>query len=132
MRIPWTPLTYFVDGEGGSSLTEVLYPKRSLLFLAYPKNSLSPFFATQKSPFVFFATPKNPGIFHRPQKITFGQNFRPQKIISTPPPTPPSLKYVSGAPGMRIGVIHVQCMLSFFCFDNKSSSCVFKSGELLG
>ena len=50
---------------------------------------------TQKNPSVVFATQKNPGIFHRPQKIPFGQNVRPQKILWTPP----SLKYVSGAPG---------------------------------
>ena len=31
----------------------------------------------------------------RPKKIPFGQNFRPKKILRTPP----SLKYVSGAPG---------------------------------
>ena len=60
--------------------SEFVYPKKSLLFLAYPKKSLGPFFATQKNPCFFFATPKNPSVFHRPKKITFGQNFRPQKI----------------------------------------------------
>ena len=44
---------------------------------------------TQKNPCVVFATQKNLGVFHRPQKIPFGRNVRP----------PPSLKYVSGAPG---------------------------------
>ena len=38
---------------------------------------------TQKNPSVVFATQKNPGVFHRPKKIL---------------QTPPSLKYVSGAP----------------------------------
>ena len=50
---------------------------------------------TQKNPCVVFATQKNPGVFHRPKKISFGQNVRPKKILWTPP----SLKYVSGAPG---------------------------------
>ena len=50
---------------------------------------------TQKNPCVVFATQKNPSVFHRPKKIPFGQNFRPKKILRTPP----SLKYVSGAPG---------------------------------
>ena len=50
---------------------------------------------TQKNPSVVFATQKNPGVFHRPKKIPFGQNVRPKKILRTPP----SLKYVSGAPG---------------------------------
>ena len=50
---------------------------------------------TQKNPCVVFATQKNPRVFHRPKKIPFGQNVRPKKILRTPP----SLKYVSGAPG---------------------------------
>ena len=50
---------------------------------------------TQKNPCVVFATQKNPGVFHRPKNIPFGQNVRPKKILRTPP----SLKYVSGAPG---------------------------------
>ena len=49
-----------------------------------------------KNPSVDFATQKNPGVFHRPKKIPFGQNVRPKKILWTPP----SLKYVSGAPGL--------------------------------
>ena len=51
---------------------------------------------TQKHPSVVFATQKNPGVFHRPKKIPIGQNVRPKKILRTPP----SLKYVSGAPGL--------------------------------
>ena len=43
-------------------------------------------------------TQKNPSVFHRPQKIPFGKNFRPQKI----PRTHPSIKYVSGALGLEI------------------------------
>ena len=52
----------------------------------------------QKNPCVVFATQKNRGVFHRPKKIPFGQNVRPQKILRNPP----SLKYASGAPGIRI------------------------------
>ena len=52
---------------------------------------------TQKNPSVVFATQKNPGVFHRPKKIPFGQNVRPKTILRTPP----SLKYVSGAPGQQ-------------------------------
>ena len=110
-EVPGTPLTYLNDEEGGGSdrgsyiipkkitTSEFVYPKKSLLYLAYPKKSLIPFFATQKNPSVFFfATQKNPGIFHRPKKITFGQHFRPKKITRNPP----SLKYVSGAPGCEV------------------------------
>ena len=50
---------------------------------------------TKKNPCVVFATQKNLGVFHRPKKIRFGRNVRPKKILRTPP----SLKYVSGAPG---------------------------------
>ena len=56
---------------------------------------------TQKNPCVVFATQKHPGVFHRPKKIPFGENVRPKKIVRTPPP-PPSLKYVSGVPGLRL------------------------------
>ena len=55
------------------------------------KNAIPP-----KNPSVVFATQQNPGVFHRPKKIPFGQNVRPQKILRTPT----SLKYVSGAPGL--------------------------------
>ena len=42
------------------------------------------------------AIPKKiPVLFSRPKKIAFGQNVRLKKILRTPP----SLKYVSGAPG---------------------------------
>ena len=53
---------------------------------------------TQKNPPVVFATQKNPVVFHRPKKIPFGQNVRPKKILRAPP----SVKYVSGAPGQEI------------------------------
>ena len=68
---PGAPLTNFNDegGMGGSdrgsyfipqniTTSELVYPKKSLLFLAYPKKSLSPCFATQKNPSVFFRDPK--------------------------------------------------------------------------
>ena len=73
-----------------------VYPKNSLLLLAYPKKSLSPFFTTQKIPLFFFATQKILTSFIDPKKSLFCQNFRPKKITRTPP----SLKYVSGAPGV--------------------------------
>ena len=57
------------------------------------KNTIPP-----KNPCVVFATQKNPGVFHRPKKIPFGQNVRPKKLFWTPP----SLKYVSGAPGTKL------------------------------
>ena len=97
--------SYFIPKKITAS--EFVYLKKSLLYLAYPKKSLSPFFATQKNPSVFFSRPKkNPGVFHRPKKITLGQNFRPKKITRTPP----SLKYVSGAPGTQ-------------CFNLKAIKC---------
>ena len=41
---------------------------------------------------------KIPLVFSRPKNLPFGQNVRPKKILQTPPP---SLKYVSGAPGTK-------------------------------
>ena len=41
---------------------------------------------------------KIPASFIDPKKSPFGQNFRPKKITRTPSP---SLKYVSGAPGIQ-------------------------------
>ena len=65
--------------DGGPTEVHILYPKKSLLFLAYPKN-----------PLVLFSRPKKiPDVFHRPQKITFGRNFRPKTITRTPSPPPP-------------------------------------------
>ena len=95
---PGAPLTNFNDGgRGGGSdrgsyfipkkitTSEFVYPKKSQLLLAYPKKSHSPFFAAPKNPWVFFSRPKkNPGVFHIPQKITFGQNFRPKKSLGHP------------------------------------------------
>ena len=115
---PEAPLTNFNDGgwEGGSdsgsysitkkiTTSEYVYPKKSLLFLVYPKNSLSPFFATLKNPSgFFFCDPKNnPGVFHRPKKSLFAKISDPKKSLGHPPP-PPSLKYVSGAPGLETKV----------------------------
>ena len=59
----------------------------------------------QKIP-VFFATQKNSRVYHRPKKIPFGQNFRPQKI---PRRTPlPDSKILSEAPGAIVfkGELH--------------------------
>ena len=100
---------------GGSDRGSYFIPKRlknlrSLstqkyhYFFSIPKKTLSPFFAMQKNPSIFFfTTQKNPCIFHRPKTITFGQNFRPKKNHSDPPPS--SLKYVSRSPG------HANCVL---------------------
>ena len=46
------------------------------------ENPLYLFSQPQKIPLFFFATQKNPGVFHRPKNITFGQNFRPKKVLS--------------------------------------------------
>ena len=81
--------SYFIPKKIKTS--EFVRLKKSLLFLAYPK---------YPSVFGFFiVTQKTPGIFYRPKKITFCQTFRPKKINRSPPP--PSLKYVSGAPGCK-------------------------------
>ena len=67
---------------------------------------------TPENPSVVFATQKNPGVFHRPQKIPFGLNVRPKKILRTPP----SLKYVSGAPGVVVQFYPWFNSYFFFCF----------------
>ena len=48
-----------------------------------------------KIPLMFSRPKKIPASSIDPKKIPFGQNLRPKKILRTPP----SLKYVSGAPG---------------------------------
>ena len=81
--------SYFIPKKVTTS--EFVYPKKSLRFLAYPKKSRSPFFATPKNPSVFFFA------------THFWPKFQTQKSHSDPPPPPsPSLKYVSGAPGIEI------------------------------
>ena len=109
---PGAPLKNFNDGGSnrGShfipkriTTSEFVYPKESLLFLKYQKKSLSPYFATPKIPlFVFFATKKNPGVFQRPKKSLLAKISDSKKSLGPPPPpsSPPSLKYVSGAPGV--------------------------------
>ena len=47
---------------------------------------------------VCFCNTKNPDIFHELQKVPFGKNLRPKKILRTPHP---SQKYVSGPPGVK-------------------------------
>ena len=81
---------------------------------------------TQKNPCVVFATQKNPGVFYRPKKIPFGRNVRPKKIVRTPP----SSKYVSGAPGacsyghyevaeLLVKVIYLrECFSCSWCMQN--------------
>ena len=92
---------------GGPTEVHILYKKKSQLqnlstqknhyfFLAYPKKSFSPFFATQKNPSVFFRNPKTSWHHSQSQKIHFWPKFQTQKNNSDPP----SLKYVSGAPGV--------------------------------
>ena len=49
----------------------------------------------KKIPVLFSRPKKIPASFIDPKKIPFGKNLRPKKILRTPP----SLKYVSGAPG---------------------------------
>ena len=88
--------SYFIPKKITTS--EFVYPKKLLLFVTYPKKSLSSFFATPKIPPFFFATQKNPGVFHRPKKNHLWPKFQTQKNHSDPP----SLKYVSGAPGRHV------------------------------
>ena len=100
---------------GGPTEALILYPKKSQLqnlfaqknhtFLALPKKSHTSsklrssycLFELMKGTnpeksLCFFATQENPGVFHRLPKISFGQNFRPKKILRTPL----LLKYVRG------------------------------------
>ena len=116
LKVHGVPLTNFNDGRGGGGRSDrgsyyfytqkdhnfkICLPKKITTFLAYPKKSLSPFFATQKNPPVFFfLQPKKIPESHKPKEISFGQNFRPKKITQTPPP--PSLKYVSVIPGLKV------------------------------
>ena len=110
-EVPGTPLTYLNDEEGGGVRQRFIFytqkdlnfriclPQKITTLFSIPKKIPYSFFRNPKESLCFFfATQKNPGIFHRPKKITFGQHFRPQKITRNPP----SLKYVSGAPGCEV------------------------------
>ena len=85
---PGAPLTNFNDGEGGRqrfifytqknhNFRIFLSQKKSLLFLAYPKKSLC--------------------FFRDPKKSLLAKISDPKKLLGPPPP--PSLTYVSEAPG---------------------------------
>ena len=64
----------------------------------YPK--ITTFFSIIKIiPLSFFSQPKK-SFFHRPKKSLLVKISDPKKNHSDPPPLPPSLKYVSGAPGI--------------------------------
>ena len=107
-QCPGPPLTNFNDGggEGMSGRGSYFIPKKSQLqdlssqknhyfLLAYPKKSLNPFFATQKYPLYFFRDPKKSRSSFIDPKNYFLSKFQTQKNH----PEPPSLKYLSGAPG---------------------------------
>ena len=81
--------SYFIPKK--STTSEFVYPKKSLLFLVHQKKSLSPFFATPKISSVFLSRPKKISASFIDPKNHFWPKFQ------TPPP---SLKYVSGAPGI--------------------------------
>ena len=88
--------------------SEFVYPKKSLHSLAYPKKSLSLFFATQKIP-LFFPRLKNiPACFMDPNKSHWAKISDPKNHLD-----PPSLKYVSGAPG-------IICLDSIHYLEGKS------------
>ena len=76
--------SYFIQKKITTS--EFVYPKNHF-FLAYPPKFLSPFFATP------------PPKIHRPKKSLLAKIS--DRRISLGPHPPPSLKYVSGAPGLR-------------------------------
>ena len=94
---PWSRIQSLSESRGGSKVTKPIFSNSIKRYCAYVIVDLS-WWRIQypKNPCVVFATQKNPGVFHRPQKIPFGQ-----KWSQTPknPSDPPSLKYVSGAPG---------------------------------
>ena len=90
MLIPGALLTNFNDRGGHPTEVHILYPKKSLLFLAYPKRSLSPFFATLKNPSVFFfRDPKKSRRLSLTPKNHFWPKFQTQKNLSNSPPPPP-------------------------------------------
>ena len=94
------PLTNFNDGGGSDrgsyfipkkiTTSEFVYPKKITTFSNIPKKIPWSLFRNPKNSLFYLSQPQKitGRVFHRPKKITFGQNFRP-----------PSLKYVSGAPG---------------------------------
>ena len=109
-----------VGGEGPTEASSYFIPPQNHYFFQHTPKNLTPAVNCayafvdlswwklqfpQKSLF-FFATPKNSRVFHRPQKIPFGQNFRPKEI---PRWTPlPDSKILSEAPGAIVfkGELH--------------------------
>ena len=106
---PAAPLTNFNDGGVPQRFIfytqknlnfRICLPKKITTFLAYPKKSLSSVFATPKKSLCFISRPKKiPASFIDPKISLSAQISDPKKSFRCPPPPPPSLKYVSGAPG---------------------------------
>ena len=100
---------FMMGWEGGSdrgscflpkkiTTSEFVYPKKSLLFLTYPKNPLVLFSQPKKiSPF-FLRPKKIPASFIDPKKSPLAKISDLKTSLGPPPP---SLKYVSGAPGIQ-------------------------------
>ena len=105
----------------GSNRGSYFIPKKIPTFFSIPQKNPSVFLHQQILLFIFwkaktcqlqlwfwsktklwadqnYNTQKNPSVVFVTQKIPFGQNARPKKILQTPP----SLKYVSGAPGFTL------------------------------
>ena len=84
----WEVRQKFIFYTQKTTTSEFVYQK-NYYFLAYPKN-----------PLVFFSQPKKiPASFIDPKKSLLAKISDPKKSLGPPPP--PSLKYVSGSPGVE-------------------------------
>ena len=132
--------------RGDPAEVHVVYPKRSQLQKCLPQENPYVFSILKKNPtatvncacviidlswWKYNSPPPRqkkkiiiiPVFFPRPKIIPFGQNFRLQQIPRTPPPPPssPSVKYMSGAPGtsygkfnIKLSGIHFRMTLSYY------------------
>ena len=100
-------------GRGGGGVRErfIFYTQRNhnfriclqikvTTFFSIPQKNPSAFFRNPKKSLCLFRDQKNPGVFHRPKKSLLANIS--DSIKSFEPPPPPSLKYVSGAPGEEL------------------------------
>ena len=108
LAAPGAPLTNFTDRVARQRFIfctpknhnfRICLPKKITTFFSIPKKHPLILFSQPKKSLFFFSRPKkNLGIFHRPKKITFAQNFRPQKTRLDPPPPPPIIKICEWGP----------------------------------
>ena len=88
-------------GRGGGGVRErfIFYTQRNHNFRICLPIKITTFFRNPQKSLCFFRDPKKSWRYHRPKKLLLAKISDPKKSFNPPPP---SLKYVSGAPGEEL------------------------------